>query len=114
MADVPLNEKLYALVVSQAKAKYRIYPSPGASHWVHRRYLELGGRFEDSAKVAERKRMIAKFIEIMPAFDSLKFREYSDEIEPGIDLEVDVEGPSGTFRSPFTIGLNFFWPNARV
>jgi hypothetical protein len=58
--------------------------------------------------------MIAKFIEIMPAFDSLKFREYSDEIEPGIDLEVDVEGPSGTFRSPFTIGLNFFWPNARV
>jgi len=63
MADVPVNEKLYALVVSQAKAKYRIYPSPGASHWVHRRYLELGGRFEDSAKVAERKRMIAKFIE---------------------------------------------------
>ncbi len=58
--------------------------------------------------------MIAKFIEVMPAFDSLKFREYSDEIEPGIDLEVDVEGPSGTFRSPFTIGLNFFWPNARV
>ena len=62
MAEIPLNEKLYALVVAQAKAKYRIYPSPGASHWVHRRYLELGGRFEDSAKAAERKRMIAKFI----------------------------------------------------
>ena len=58
--------------------------------------------------------MIAKFIEVMPAFDSLKFREYSDEIEPGIELEVDVEGPSGPFRSPFNIGLNFFWPNARV
>ncbi len=57
---------------------------------------------------------IAKFIEVMPAFDSLKFREYSDSIEPGIELEVDVEGPSGPFRSPFTIGLNFFWPNARV
>jgi len=57
---------------------------------------------------------IARFIEVMPAYDSLKFREYSDEIEPGIELEVDVEGPSGTFRSPFTIGLNFFWPNARV
>lgn len=58
--------------------------------------------------------IIAKFIEVMPAYDSLKFREYSDEIEPGVELEVEVEGPSGPFRSPFTIGLNFFWPNARV
>lgn len=58
--------------------------------------------------------IISRFIASMPAYDSLKFREYSDEIEPGIDLEVDVEGPSGSFRSPFTIGFNFFWPNARV
>jgi hypothetical protein len=58
--------------------------------------------------------VIAKFIEVMPAYDSLKFREYSDEIEPGVELEVEVEGPSGPFRSPFTIGLNFFWPNARI
>jgi hypothetical protein len=58
--------------------------------------------------------IIARFVDVMPAYDSLKFREYSDEIEPGVDLEVDVEGPSGPFRSPFTIGLNFFWPNARV
>lgn len=57
---------------------------------------------------------IAKFIEVMPAYDSLKFREYSDEIEPGINLEVEVEGPSGPFLSPFTIGLNFFWPNAKI
>jgi hypothetical protein len=62
MAEVPLNEKLYAMVVSQAKAKYRIYPSPGASHWVHQRYLELGGRFEDSEKIAERKAMIRRAI----------------------------------------------------
>ncbi len=63
MAEIPLNEKLYAMVVTQAKAKYRIYPSPGASHWVHRRYLELGGRFEDSEKIAERKRMIRRAIQ---------------------------------------------------
>lgn len=58
--------------------------------------------------------IIAKFLDVMPAYDSLKFREYSDDIEPGIDLEVEVEGPSGTFRGPFAIGLNFFWPNAGV
>jgi hypothetical protein len=63
MADVPLNEKLYAMVVTQAKAKYRIYPSPGASHWVHQRYLELGGRFEDSEKIAERKSLMRRVIE---------------------------------------------------
>jgi hypothetical protein len=63
MADVPLNERLYAMVVSQAKAKYRIYPSPGASHWVHQRYLELGGRFEDSEKIAERKSLMRRVIE---------------------------------------------------
>jgi hypothetical protein len=57
MADVPVNEKLYAMVVGQAKAKYRIYPSPGASHWVHRRYLELGGKFEDSAERERREQM---------------------------------------------------------
>ena len=63
MANIPTNEKLYAMVVSQAKAKYRIYPSPGASHWVHRRYLELGGKFEDSEKIAERKALMRKVIE---------------------------------------------------
>jgi hypothetical protein len=63
MADVPTNEKLYAMVVTQAKAKYRIYPSPGASHWVHRRYLELGGKYVDSEEIAERKRMIAAWRE---------------------------------------------------
>jgi hypothetical protein len=63
MAEVPTNEKLYAMVVAQAKAKYRIYPNPGASHWVHRRYLELGGKFIDSAEVNERKEMLKRYQE---------------------------------------------------
>jgi hypothetical protein len=63
MADVPLNEKLYAMVVGQAKSKYRIYPSPGASHWVHQRYLELGGKYESSETIAERKSLMRRVIE---------------------------------------------------
>jgi len=63
MADVPVNEKLYAMVVMQAKAKYRVYPSPGASHWVHRRYLELGGKFVDSEEIAKRKEMLKRYQE---------------------------------------------------
>ena len=58
---------------------------------------------------------ISKYIQVIPAYDSLKFREYIDEIEPGIDMTVDVEAPSGEpFRSTIPIGINFFWPNARV
>ena len=60
MAEIPTNEKLYAMIVGQAKAKYRIYPSPGASHWVHRRYLEMGGKFIDSAVLAQRKRLMQR------------------------------------------------------
>ena len=61
------------------------------------------------------KSQIQQFIQVMPAFDSLKFREYSDSIEPGIDMSVEVEGPSGeVFPSIIPIGLDFFWPNAGV
>jgi hypothetical protein len=65
MAEVPTNEKLYAMVVTQAKAKYRIYPSPGASHWVHRRYLELGGKFIASEEIAKRKEMMKRYQEAL-------------------------------------------------
>jgi hypothetical protein len=58
------------------------------------------------------KSKIAQFIEKMRAGDSLALRKYSDEIEPGVDLMVAVEGPSGeTFQSYIRIGANFFWPN---
>jgi hypothetical protein len=63
MSQVPTNEKLYAMVVFQAKAKYRVYPSPGASHWVHRRYLELGGKFEDSTEKTYRDKMVKAAVE---------------------------------------------------
>jgi hypothetical protein len=57
---------------------------------------------------------IQQFVNVMPAFDSLKFREYSDLIEPGIDMSAEVEGPTGSFQASVTLGLNFFWPNVRV
>lgn len=63
MAQVATNQKLYAMVVNQAKQKYRIYPSPGASHWVHKRYLELGGKFEDPAEENEKKRRARAWVD---------------------------------------------------
>ena len=58
---------------------------------------------------------ISKYVQVIPAYDSLKFREYVDSIEPGIDMTVDVEAPSGEpFQATVPLGIKFFWPNARV
>ena len=73
MSQEPVNNKLYAMVVMQAKAKYRVYPSPGASHWVHKRYLELGGKFIDSEAEAERKKHVEAFVERKRAHMSHQF-----------------------------------------
>lgn len=45
----PTNQKLWNMVVSQAKAKYATYPSPAASHWVHEEYTRYGGKFIESS-----------------------------------------------------------------
>ena len=36
------------MLIAQAKTRFRVYPSPAASHWVHKEYLEQGGRFVES------------------------------------------------------------------
>lgn len=48
--QVPANPKLWNMVTTQAKVKFAKYPSPAAAHWVHSRYVQLGGRFVDSEK----------------------------------------------------------------
>jgi len=64
MATKPANPKLWATIVAMAKAKYSNYPNPGASHWVHKRYVQAGGQFIDTTektRAAEmRKRKEAK------------------------------------------------------
>jgi hypothetical protein len=99
-----------ASIVKRTEARSKATKSPVSQTLTYRletQIMEIDGNSD--------KNFISQFIQVMPAFDSLKFREYSDEIEPGIDMTVDVEGPSGeTFPSLIQIGLNFFWPNAGV
>lgn len=63
VASKPANPKLYAMIVAQAKAKYSNYPNPGASHWVHERYIQSGGRFIESTEESRRKDLIKKAYE---------------------------------------------------
>lgn len=46
----PANPRLWNMITTQAKVKFAKYPSPAAAHWVHSRYVQLGGRFVDSKK----------------------------------------------------------------
>ena len=55
----PANPKLYAMIVAQARAKYSNYPNPGASAWVHKKYVQSGGQFVETTE-ATRKVTMAK------------------------------------------------------
>jgi hypothetical protein len=48
--QIPANPKLWNMTTTQAKVRFPKYPSPAAAHWVHSRYMQLGGRFVDSEK----------------------------------------------------------------
>jgi hypothetical protein len=48
--DKPANQKLWNMLVIQAKAKFRTWPSLPASKWVHGQYVEKGGRFIASSE----------------------------------------------------------------
>jgi hypothetical protein len=46
----PTNKTLYDRVVSEAKAKFKVWPSAYASMWVQKRYQEKGGKYTTTKK----------------------------------------------------------------
>ena len=48
--QVPANPRLYNMITTQAKTRFAKYPSPAAAHWVHTKYLQMGGKFVGSKK----------------------------------------------------------------
>lgn len=63
------------------------------------------------------RQLIKMFVENdLLAVDSRAFRNYITEIQPDVDLSVEVldEESGEPFRTDVTIGPNFFWPDVRV
>ena len=56
----PANPKLYATIVAMARAKYSSYPNPGASAWVHKKYVQSGGQFIETTEATRRAGMAKK------------------------------------------------------
>jgi hypothetical protein len=59
--QVPTNPKMFKMFVVQAKARYRTFPSAGASAWVHKQYVEHGGKFVDSEELKRKERVIEHY-----------------------------------------------------
>jgi hypothetical protein len=79
MAMVPTNQKLWALIVTQAKAKYTNYPNPGASHWVHQQYIKNGGKFVETSEETRRKKLLARQFEQKKQAKMAHYKEHSDD-----------------------------------
>jgi hypothetical protein len=73
----PANPKLYAMVVAQARAKYSSYPNPGASAWVHKRYIQSGGQFIETTEATRRAGMAKK----KQDKENLKHKEEKKEVK---------------------------------
>jgi hypothetical protein len=48
--QIPTNPRLWNMITTQAKTRFSKYPSPAAAHWVHAKYVQMGGQFVDSEK----------------------------------------------------------------
>lgn len=60
MTDVPANQRLWQMLVLQAKAKFAKYPSLPASKWIHTEYVNKGGRFVTQKQLSTADKAIAK------------------------------------------------------
>ena len=58
---------------------------------------------------------ISKFVQYMPARDSLELRKYIDDNEPGVNMTINFSCKSCDHSDEVALpmGPTFFWPNAR-
>lgn len=62
------------------------------------------------------RNQIARFVQYMPAMDSLALRKHIDDNEPGVDMTVEFVCQNCDHVQDITLpmGPSFFWPNART
>ena len=81
--QVPANPRLWNMVTTQAKTRFAKYPSPAAAHWVHSKYVQLGGSFVDSEKKVD-PRMRDKAQEEMDKKDEQNLKKVKKPVGRGL------------------------------
>lgn len=58
------------------------------------------------------KDYIVRFVDAMPALDSLTIKKEIDKVTPDIDMKYEFLTPDGIkFKAPVTMGVDFFFPS---
>ena len=55
MANIPVNKALYSRVKSEAKRKFKVYPSAYDNAWLVREYKKRGGTYRSGTKKSGKK-----------------------------------------------------------
>ena len=77
------------------------------THRLNRQIVEVDGNRNPD--------YIEEFVANLRANDSREFKKYSDSIESGIDLNLEVRIPGGESVATFLpLNINFFWPDFRI
>jgi hypothetical protein len=130
----PDSEGMYSVTLPRCKANIRFRMLTGADE-DRLKKLTLskaklkGGKTSVSKVLTEKyllqimevngktdKLYIKKFISVMPIADSLFFREYLSNVEPGIDLKYGFTCDScgHDYEQEVPITAKLFWPNANI
>lgn len=110
VGDIDEINELAEQEITELKLEY----SNTVTHRLERMIVEVDGIRDRDA--------IKQFIAIMPAADSRALRNYYDEIEPNVDLRIQVPVPEykdekgevrggGLVETFLPININFFWPD---
>lgn len=79
MAQEPTNPRLWQMIITQARARFATYPSPGASNWVHKQYEKYGGKFVETTEATKRKKMLLKAAAERAANHRAKYDDKNDK-----------------------------------
>jgi hypothetical protein len=90
--------------IEKKKKLMKFYVDETSTKKLERMIMEIDGDRD--------KGRIAQFILNMRIGDSSAIRKEYNRVEPGLDLGLEVEAPSGEFfRTSVPISLSFFWPD---
>lgn len=114
--DLPNRKKLVKFrLLSDSEMKKIVKQAENKREAVGTPYLEiLSMRLKSSIVSIDGKTdklYINKFVDAMPAGDSLAIRRRIDEVTPMVDMGYEFTSPAGyTFKTDVSIGYDFFFP----
>jgi rubredoxin len=134
VADTPDSEGLFSVQLPKCKANIKFRLLKGSDETRLQKVAELnkksvGNNMKYQTVLTERyllqimevqgnrdKTFIKKFISAMPIADSLFFREYLKEVEPGLDMthDFDCENCGHSYQQEIPLTAKLFWPNANI